>query len=139
MSQVMCHRRSSPWIVLVSITMMVSKLALASNIPLSMSRNAGSPFAYTIALESDPNKSVKEIQTKEIQADKALNSSSPLVDENGDRTVVIGITGSISKNTLASLKQALPKVKGDPIPAGLIVLLDSAGGDGVAAMEMGRL
>lgn len=69
----------------------------------------------------------------------SANILNPLIDEYGDRAVVIGIQGPISKNTLHSLKQALAKVNGDSIPAGLIVLLDSAGGDGVAAMEMGRL
>ena len=104
--------------------------ANAKHLPLGESDT----FPYAIALDAENTKS-------SVDATKAesVNQSAPLVDDNGDRAVVIGIQGPISKNTLASLKQALPKVKGDPIPAGLIVLLDSAGGDGMAAMEMGRL
>lgn len=52
---------------------------------------------------------------------------------------VITITGGISNRTLETVISSLPKGKGDPIPAGLIVLLDSSGGDGVAAMKIGRL
>lgn len=53
--------------------------------------------------------------------------------------MVVGVNGQISKNALVKLKQSIGQVSGDPIPAGLIVLLDSPGGDGVAAMQMGRL
>ena len=41
--------------------------------------------------------------------------------------------------TLESIKAAFPLAMGDPIPAGLIVLLDSSGGDGAVAMEIGRM
>ena len=53
--------------------------------------------------------------------------------------MVVGVKGQISKNALEKLKLSIGQVSGDPIPAGLIVLLDSPGGDGVAAMQMGRL
>ena len=53
--------------------------------------------------------------------------------------VVMTITGRISKKTLETVRASAPKPKGDPIPAGLIVLLDSSGGDGVVAMEIGRM
>ncbi len=53
--------------------------------------------------------------------------------------MVVGINGQISKNALEKLKQSIGQASGDPIPAGVIVLLDSPGGDGVAAMQMGRL
>lgn len=55
------------------------------------------------------------------------------------KVMVVGIKGQISKNALEKLKQSIGQASGDPIPAGLIVLLDSPGGDGVAAMQMGRL
>lgn len=58
---------------------------------------------------------------------------------NSESTVVISIKGLISKNVLERVVRAIPQVKGDPIPAGFIILLDSAGGDGVAGMEIGRL
>lgn len=53
--------------------------------------------------------------------------------------MVIGVNGLISKNALQKVRQSISQVSGDPIPAGLIVLLDSPGGDGVAAMQIGRL
>lgn len=89
---------------------------------------------YSVSLNASENKPLNS-SAKE----GPISPSNTLIDENGDRAVVIGIRGPISINTLTSLKQALPKVNGDPIPAGLIVLLDSAGGDGVVAMEIGRL
>lgn len=52
---------------------------------------------------------------------------------------VITITGRISNRTVEIVSTSIPNSKGDPIPAGLIVLLDSSGGDGVSAMELGRL
>ena len=56
-----------------------------------------------------------------------------------DASVVIHIKGQISKNVLEKVRGSISQVKGDPIPAGLIVLLDSSGGDGEAAMQIGRL
>ena len=56
-----------------------------------------------------------------------------------NNTVVVSISGQISKNVLAKIKKSIAGVTGDPLPAGLIVLLDSPGGDGMAAMEIGRL
>jgi ATP-dependent protease ClpP protease subunit len=53
--------------------------------------------------------------------------------------VVIGIQGQISKQVLQRVRQSIGQVQSDPIPAGLIVLLDSPGGDGIAAMAIGRL
>lgn len=55
------------------------------------------------------------------------------------KVLVMGIHGQISKKVLESVRATIGKVKGDPIPAGLIVLLDSPGGDGIAAMQIGRL
>jgi ATP-dependent protease ClpP protease subunit len=51
----------------------------------------------------------------------------------------IYIKGSISRQLLANLKKENLDANTDPIPAGLIVLLDSKGGDGMAAIEIGRL
>ena len=55
------------------------------------------------------------------------------------RVVVMDIKGHISKNLLKKIKESIDLVEGDPIPAGFIIFLDSGGGDGVAAMEIGRL
>lgn len=59
---------------------------------------------------------------------------------NDDPPKVIKIQENISQNTLARLKLNLTRFTNlDPFPAGLIVLLDSPGGDGDAAMAIGRL
>ena len=52
---------------------------------------------------------------------------------------LIYIKGSISRQLLANLKKEVGDIQVDPIPAGLIVLLDSKGGDGMAAIEIGRI
>lgn len=53
---------------------------------------------------------------------------------------LIRITGPISSQTYAKLSQDLNGFhNSDPIPAGLIVLLNSPGGDGDVAIQMGRL
>ena len=53
---------------------------------------------------------------------------------------VIRITGVISEQTLAKMRLDLMRFQNDdPFPAGLIVLLNSPGGDGEAAMAIGRL
>ena len=57
----------------------------------------------------------------------------------GTKVVVIGVHGQISNKVLESVRETIGQVKGDPQPAGLIVLLDSPGGDGIAAMKIGRL
>lgn len=54
-------------------------------------------------------------------------------------TVFIKIKGQISKNLLTSIRKSITQVVDDTIPAGLIVFLDSSGGDGGAAMSIGKL
>ena len=53
---------------------------------------------------------------------------------------VIRIEGTINATTLFRVKQQLNGwINEDPIPAGLIVLLNSRGGDSEAAMKIGRI
>lgn len=52
---------------------------------------------------------------------------------------ILQIKGAISRKLLASLKQTIAISDSDPVPAGLIILLDSKGGDGMAAIDIGRL
>lgn len=56
-----------------------------------------------------------------------------------EKTIVVNIKGQISKNVLEKVRRSVLQVTGDPIPAGLIVLLDSPGGDGEAAIRIGHL
>ena len=56
------------------------------------------------------------------------------------QTMVIAIQGKISKNLLATLNKGLQKLPlEDKFPPSLMVLLDSNGGDGEAAIEIGKL
>jgi len=66
------------------------------------------------------------------------------VNKIDDQTRVILIKGTISRQLLETMRQTFgaysdAATKPEPIPAGLIVLLDSRGGDGIAAMEIGRI
>ena len=60
-------------------------------------------------------------------------------EARSNKVVVMTIQGSVSRNLLQKVKDNLSQVGGDPIPAGLIVLIDSKGGDGGAAMQIGRI
>jgi hypothetical protein len=71
-------------------------------------------------------------------APKPLTSNSGQAAQEG-RVVVMAIKGQISKKVLESIRNSIGSVNGDPIPAGLIVLLDSPGGDGIAAMKIGEM
>lgn len=55
------------------------------------------------------------------------------------RVVSVNIAGTLNRNHVGQLRAAIEKMRGDPFPTGLIIILDSAGGDGRAAMAMGRL
>ncbi|MFM9972738.1 MAG: hypothetical protein ACKVQK_30545 [Burkholderiales bacterium] len=55
------------------------------------------------------------------------------------QVVSVSIAGTLNKNHVTQLRAAIEKMRGDPVPTGLIIILDSVGGDGRAAIEMGRL
>lgn len=82
----------------------------------------------------------------EDMSDGASNSTIPSIQpdavkpaKNQANTVIVAVKGKISKNLVSKIKESIKLIEGDPIPAGFILLLDSSGGDGVAAMEIGRL
>lgn len=56
-----------------------------------------------------------------------------------NKSVTLQIKGSITPALIPKVKDALALATGDGLPAGFIVLLESPGGDGIAAMEIGRL
>lgn len=68
-----------------------------------------------------------------------LPQAKPLAEARSNKVVVMTIKGSISRNLLQKVKDNVAQAQGDPIPAGLIVLIDSKGGDGVAAIKIGRI
>jgi len=55
------------------------------------------------------------------------------------RVVSVSIAGTLNKLHVGQLRAAIDRMRGDPLPTGLIIILDSAGGDGRAAIEMGRM
>jgi len=59
----------------------------------------------------------------------------------GAQSQVVSVTlaGTIGPAHVAQLRAAIEKARGDPLPTGLIIILDSVGGDGRAAMAMGRM
>ena len=82
-----------------------------------------------------------------LAAPGAVNAQEP-VDETGpprpaiaprQQVITVSITGQIGKKHIDEFRAAVAKVTGDPLPAGLILLVNSPGGDGLAAMELGRL
>lgn len=52
---------------------------------------------------------------------------------------VMEVNGAISAALVPKIRAALDAVEPDRFPAGAIVLLDSQGGDGLAAIEIGRI
>ena len=55
------------------------------------------------------------------------------------QVVSISFAGTLNKAHVDQLRAAIAKMRGDPIPTGLIIVVDSNGGDGRAAIAMGRL
>ena len=101
-------------------------------------------FLQVACVNTSTSTTPKQAQTpKQVQAQPQDSKSNASQANDSAQTqgkvMVVGIKGQISKNALEKLKQSIGQVSGDPIPAGLIVLLDSPGGDGVAAMQIGRL
>ncbi len=67
-------------------------------------------------------------------------TTSSIASDLGGIPRVIKIHEKISQKTLGRIQLTLTHFKNlDPFPAGLIILLDSPGGDGDAAMAIGRL
>ena len=76
-----------------------------------------------------------------IAAFLLLNNSIGLSQspESKSRTVTMTIQGEIKPDLIPKVKDAMAMTIGDPLPAGLIILINSQGGDGMAAIEVGRL
>ncbi len=99
--------------------------SLQTSSPSTLGREQGASAKLTSVVESD--------KRNEQQNDQSKNQNS------AQQIVVLAINGNISRKLVDSVRLAVEKVNGDPIPAGLIVLLDSSGGDGMAAMKIGRI
>ena len=98
-------------------------------------------LAFLLTQSACINTSAPTARQAQNQVAKQVEKKVPTdtIPPNTGKIMVIGINGLISKNVLEKVKQSIGQASGDPIPAGLIVLIDSPGGDGVAAMQIGRL
>jgi hypothetical protein len=72
-----------------------------------------------------------------IAQDAAPTSTLPASLPKGVR--LLEIKGAIGPPLVQKMREALREAEPERIPAGVIVLLDSGGGDGLAAMELGRM
>lgn len=84
-----------------------------------------------------PKSTITLSTLKLVDAKKPADPSAPTAPAR--EVKVLQISGSISRSLLANIKQQPISNALDPIPAGLIVMLDSKGGDGMAGMEIGRI
>jgi len=82
----------------------------------------------------NPKSSITLSTLKLVDAKKPTDPTAPAREIK-----VLQISGSISRSLLANIKQQPMSNALDPIPAGVIVMLDSKGGDGIAGMEIGRI
>ena len=102
---------------------------LSAGAHASMHNVSGFTVTAQTAIDKTPSPVEKSIATSANDA--------PVPQEG--RVVVMAIKGQISKKVLESIRNSIGSVSGDPLPAGLIVLLDSPGGDGIAAMKIGEI
>ena len=58
---------------------------------------------------------------------------------SGPRVVGIGFNGPIAAGDVDRLRNAIALAGEEPLPARIVVFFDSGGGDGLAAMQIGRL
>lgn len=87
-----------------------------------------------------PRASITLSTLKLVDAKNPADPSAPGTTASPAREIkVLQISGSISRALLANIKQQPISNALDPIPAGLIVMLDSKGGDGMAGIEIGRM
>lgn len=114
------------------------------------------PFPVAPRTSSDPLPSFKptpkpSTQTGVIDSDKSTSKAVPIElagEQNEALTAnqirVVNVRGTISRKLVANIRNLLAgnvvvDPMEEPIPGKLIILLDSKGGDGMAAMEIGKL
>ena len=113
------------------------RLLAASLVLLTVVSNAFANEANSKALEpseaAGPRPSVTVSTVKFSEAGAGANM--PLSEQ---QIKIVQIKGPISRKLLANIKRNIVPSESDPVPAGLIVFLDSKGGDGMAAIEIGK-
>ena len=102
-------------------------------------------IALVLPMYAEAAQSSESSKTVTVPLSKAVEQAAP---ESAKQIQVVVIKGPISRKLFSNLRQLLnqPYVMADKalageefIPGKLIVLLDSRGGDGMAAMDIGRI
>ena len=119
-----------------SLITMAGLLGLLAYLPLAQGSMRGGPHN---TLEAELLTITTQAPSSTIANSQKSFTASEVQPTQEGRVVVMAIKGQISKKVLASIQGSISNVVGDPIPAGLIVLLDSPGGDGIAAMKIGEI
>lgn len=107
------------------------------DIPASASSSPESKDQHSQKTDSDSREVKKPKSSITLSTLKLVDAKKPA--DPAREIKVMQISGSISRTLLANIKQQAFINPLDPIPAGLIVMLDSKGGDGMAGMEVGRI
>jgi hypothetical protein len=105
---------------LLSLALLVNSVSARENIPATDNQTES----------ANPKSSVTSNTLTLTESSKSLEKQ---------QIKVIHVKGPISRKLLANLQQNIIPSESDPVPAGLIVFLDSKGGDGMAAIEIGRI
>ncbi|OWF65922.1 hypothetical protein B6A14_09195 [Polynucleobacter hirudinilacicola] len=105
-----------------------------SSDPLPSFKPANKSSAQTGVVEPDKR------SAKPVSLEQAIEQGEPL---SANQIRVVIVKGTISRKLAENMRKLLagntvPDPMEEPIPGKLIVLLDSKGGDGMAAMEIGR-
>lgn len=94
----------------------------------------------TLLLCTTPLKTIAEESLSDGLGDSSVIAQLVEGQAMGNRgTLVINLRGNISKNMLQKIQESIGSSNDDALPAGVIVLLNSPGGDGGAAIQIGRL
>lgn len=123
---------------------MILKKHILLTIVISAFASALYAHGIVSAQENAPEKSPTQplakstLTTSILTLTENTKAGEPSITGN-QQIKIIQIRGAISRKLLANLKSTISATSDDPVPAGLIVLLDSKGGDGMAAIDIGRI
>lgn len=111
------------------------------NDPLPVVKPTPKTSAQTGVVDSKAASDKSAQTSRVLSIEKAADDNEPLA---ANQIRVVMVKGTISRKLAENMRKLLgnnvpPDPMEEPIPAKLIVLLDSKGGDGMAAMEIGRL
>ena len=98
--------------------------------------STSSPFSVRVT--NAEGKSPSTVTTSTISFTETVKADNEIIGYPR-QIKIVHIKGAVSRKLLPNLKKTITPDAPDPIPAGLIVFLDSKGGDGMAAIQIGRI